>query len=51
MTALECALKLRLIARVAKNVAQKLDRNELWPGELADALAWVARAMSEIKEG
>ena len=45
----ENALKLRLIAAVAEDMAIKLERNGTWPGDLEDALAKIAKALAEIK--
>lgn len=46
----ENAIKLRLIAAVAEDMAIKLERNGVWPGELSDAIAQIAKALGEIKE-
>ncbi|WCM21431.1 hypothetical protein NDK50_08265 [Paraburkholderia bryophila] len=45
----ENAVKLRLIAAVAEDMAMKLERNGTWPGDLEDALAQIAKALSEIR--
>ncbi|MBB5414047.1 hypothetical protein [Paraburkholderia atlantica] len=46
----ENAVKLRLIAAVAEDMANKLERNGVWPGELSDAVQQIYKALGEIKE-
>jgi hypothetical protein len=46
----ENALKLRLIAAVAEDMANKLERNGVWPGELSDAVSQIYKTLGEIKE-
>ncbi|WP_165979521.1 hypothetical protein [Paraburkholderia guartelaensis] len=42
------AVKLRLIAAVAEDMANKSERNVMWPGDLQDAIAQIAKALAEI---
>jgi hypothetical protein len=44
------AIKLRLIAALAEDMANKLEHRQAWPGDLADAIAQIQKTLAEIKE-
>lgn len=43
------AMKFRLIAALASDIAEKLARNGAWPGEVKEAELAIARALDEVK--
>lgn len=46
----EMIVKLHVIAALASNAANKLAAKQMWPGDLADALAMIRKTLAEIKE-
>lgn len=43
------AMKFRLIATLAADIAEKLARNGAWPGDVREAEQAIARALGEVK--
>jgi hypothetical protein len=43
------AMKFRLIAALAADIAEKLARNGAWPGEVTQASQAIARVLDEVK--
>lgn len=43
------ATKLRLIAAIAADMAQKVERGQTWPGDVADAKQQIAGALAELR--
>jgi hypothetical protein len=46
----EAIVKLRVIAAIAEDTIGKIERREMWPGDLTDDLARIAKTLAEIKE-